>query len=183
MLGTPSVSCSKQSAVFTEQESLGDFVRRVANEKGITYREVARRGGISSPSISDIISGKTRQVKPSTISALAKGLGVSEYELFAVLRGKPINKEEQGNEEKERIWAMYTDIPRQCQKDVLDLLQVLQRNHSISARRERQAERRREVAGPTRVATPLPRTPEEHEAEKRALGEEPILPARRRKQG
>lgn len=88
LLVLPIASCSKQSAVPTEQEKFSDYVRRVANEKGLTYREVARRGGISSPSISDIVSGKTVNVKASTISALAKGLGVPGQEVFAVYRGK-----------------------------------------------------------------------------------------------
>jgi transcriptional regulator with XRE-family HTH domain len=88
MLAMPTARCSKHCAVSTEQESFADYVRRVANEKGLTYREVARRGGISSPSISDIVSGKTIHVKASTISALAKGLGVPEEEVFAAYRGK-----------------------------------------------------------------------------------------------
>lgn len=88
MLAMPTARCSKHCAVSTEQEPFADYVRRVANEKGLTYREVARRGGISSPSISDIVSGKTIHVKASTISALAKGLGVPEEEVFAAYRGK-----------------------------------------------------------------------------------------------
>lgn len=82
--------CSNHCAVQAEQqnENLADFVRRVANEKGLSFREVARRGGLSGPAISDIVSGKTQQVKASTISAIARGLGVSEEEVFAIYRGK-----------------------------------------------------------------------------------------------
>jgi len=88
LLGVSYARCSKQSAVSTEQETFSDFVRRVANEKGLSQREVARRGGISSPSISDIISGKTREVKASTIAALARGLGIPDEEVYAAYRGK-----------------------------------------------------------------------------------------------
>jgi transcriptional regulator with XRE-family HTH domain len=92
LLGTPNVRCGKQTAVSTEQhETLSDFVRRVANEKGLAYREVARRSGLSSPSISDIVSGKTRNIKSSTIPALAKGLGVTDEEILAVIGGKPLD--------------------------------------------------------------------------------------------
>jgi transcriptional regulator with XRE-family HTH domain len=84
------VKCSKHRGVSNERENLGDYLRRVINEKNLTYRQVAERSGgrISHAAISDIISGKTKEIKSSTISALAKGLGVSEEEIFAVIRGK-----------------------------------------------------------------------------------------------
>jgi transcriptional regulator with XRE-family HTH domain len=88
MLGASNASCSKQTAVHTEQEKLADYVRRVANDRQMTYREVARRSGVSSPTISDILSGKTRAVKVETLQALAKGLQVPEDDIFDVARGK-----------------------------------------------------------------------------------------------
>jgi transcriptional regulator with XRE-family HTH domain len=89
--------------VSTEQESIGDYVRRVAKEKGLTFREVARRAGLSSPTISDIVSGKTKQVKSSTITSLAKGLDVPEEEVFDVVRGA--SKSKNGFDESE--FALY----------------------------------------------------------------------------
>lgn len=178
----PTGRYSKHFVVSGERESLADYLRRVISEKNLKYRQVALRSGgrISHASISAIIKGQTKDIKSSTISALAKGLDVPEADLFAIVRGKPLSSEEQANEEKERIWAMYTDIPRQCQKDVMDLLEVLQRNHSISARREQRDKRRiaasghgREISnGPVRVATPLYQ--EGWENERRDMGEEPI---------
>lgn len=82
--------CSKHSGVSTERENLADYLRRVIKEKNLTYRQVAERSGgrISHAAISDIISGKTKEIKSGTISTLAKGLGVPEEEIFAVIRGK-----------------------------------------------------------------------------------------------
>lgn len=81
---------SKQNGVSTERESFADYLRRLISEKNLRYRQVAERSGglISHAAISDIISGKTREVKASTITALAKGLGVTEEEVFAAYSGK-----------------------------------------------------------------------------------------------
>jgi transcriptional regulator with XRE-family HTH domain len=135
----------KQAVVPTEQERLADFVRRIINEKKLRYRQIAERsggrsgGGISPSTISDIISGRTKEIKSGTIAALARGLEVTEAELWAAIRGQSIDDEMRRQEEHMQIISMYEDIPRQCQQDVLDLLQVLQHNHSISARKEKRA--------------------------------------------
>jgi transcriptional regulator with XRE-family HTH domain len=82
------VKCSKQNGVPTEK--LSDYLRRVISEKGLKYRQVAERSGgrISHAAISDIISGKTKEVKVETLKALSKGLDIPEEEIFAVARGK-----------------------------------------------------------------------------------------------
>ena len=119
MLGLPTARCSKHCAVSTEHETFADYVRRVANEKGLTYREIARRGGISSPSISDIVSGKTIQVKASTIAALAKGLGVSEEEVFAAYNGKSLGVPEVFDSE---IYVMFRGFDELSDEDKAELL-------------------------------------------------------------
>jgi transcriptional regulator with XRE-family HTH domain len=108
----------------TEQETLSDFVRRVASEKDLTYREVARRSGLSSPSISDIISGKTRNIKSSTIPALAKGLGVTEEEILAVIGGRPLDYKEPLDEVKVLFngWAEASDEDRQATMELIRMI-------------------------------------------------------------
>lgn len=127
------------------QETLPDYVRRVIHEKGLNYREVARRSGgaISHGAVGHIVNGVSTDVRKDTLQALAKGLGVPEDELFAVARGKDIREP---SFEHQRLIEMYEDIPPQCQKDVMDLLAVLQQNHSLSNRKERQIERRKVAA-------------------------------------
>jgi transcriptional regulator with XRE-family HTH domain len=133
MLGLPIASYSKHCAVPTEQETFADYVRRVANEKGLTYREVARRGGISSPSISDIISGKTIHVKASTITSLAKGLGVSEEEVFAAYSGKSLAAPEAFDSE---IYLMLKGFDELLDGDKAELLPTV-RMLSAEIRRRR----------------------------------------------
>lgn len=108
----------------TEQETLSDFVRRVASEKDLTYREVARRSGLSSPSISDIISGKTRNIKSSTIPALAKGLGVTEEEILAVIGGKPLDYKDPLDEVKVLFngWAEASDEDRAATMELIRMI-------------------------------------------------------------
>lgn len=94
-LAPTSVKCSKHCGVSSEQESLSDYVRRVANEKNLSHREIARRSGdlISHVTVGDIINNNRGDIKVETIRGLAKGLGVSEEEIFAVVRGKTTSGE------------------------------------------------------------------------------------------
>jgi len=93
MLGASNVGCVIQFVVNSEREKLADYVRRIISEKGLNYREVARRSGdtISHSIVFDIVSGRSKDVKTSTLIGLAKGLGVTEDELFAVARGEKQN--------------------------------------------------------------------------------------------
>ncbi len=103
----------------------------------------ARSGGLVAVStLHAVMHGNSKDLTPDTVTGLSRILGISEGRVLALLRSAKQPTEEQASEEKERIWGMYSDIPRQCQKDVIDLLTVLQRNHSVSARRQRHQERR-----------------------------------------
>lgn len=84
------------------QETLGDYVRRVINEKGLNYREVARRSGgaISHATVGYIVNNGSVDVRRETLQALAVGLGVSEDELYAVARGKILDYEDPLDEVK-----------------------------------------------------------------------------------
>jgi transcriptional regulator with XRE-family HTH domain len=107
----PNVRNGKRFVVSTEHESLSDYLRRVIKEKNLRYRQISERsgGGVSPSTISDIISGRTKEIKSGTISALAKGIGVPEEEVFAVVRGRSIDKN--GFEESE-FALMYDDVSK-----------------------------------------------------------------------
>lgn len=79
------------------QERLSDYVRRVVKEKDLRYRQVAERsgGGISASTVSDIISGRTKEIRSGTISALSRGLGVPQSELMEVIGGRVLPSEEE----------------------------------------------------------------------------------------
>lgn len=86
----PNVKCSKQGVVSTQLKALSEYVRAVMNEKGLNYRQVAEHSGglISHTTVFDVVNLRSKDVKAKTLRGLAKGLGVSEDEIFSVTRGK-----------------------------------------------------------------------------------------------
>lgn len=72
------------------KEDLADYVRRIRAEKKLSLNDVARQSGnlISRGYISQIENRYIVSVTANKLQALAKGLGVSEDEIFAVARGK-----------------------------------------------------------------------------------------------
>ncbi|MFN2413827.1 MAG: hypothetical protein ABR603_01665 [Pyrinomonadaceae bacterium] len=106
---------------------------------------------ITSAGIRKVLKGES-DVRLETLVVLAKALDTTAPLLLLEAMSS-----EEGENEGERVQAerakielyhigeLYVDIPRQCQKDVLDLLTVLQNNHSLSRRRERLIEHRNTV--------------------------------------
>ena len=75
--------------VRKKKEALSDFVRRIRSEKNLSLMNVNRRSGghIAGSYVSRIENGYILNVTPKKLRALAKGLGVSEDEVFAMARG------------------------------------------------------------------------------------------------
>jgi transcriptional regulator with XRE-family HTH domain len=73
-----------------QPESLAEYVQRVRNEKNLSLMDVSRRSGglIANAHISRIENGLVKSAGVEKLRALAKGLGISEEEIFAVARGK-----------------------------------------------------------------------------------------------
>jgi transcriptional regulator with XRE-family HTH domain len=75
-------------------EDLAEFVQRVRREKGLSQRDVETKSerGISKGYIGQIENREVLadSVTPQKLRALARGLGVSEDEIFAIARGKPL---------------------------------------------------------------------------------------------
>jgi transcriptional regulator with XRE-family HTH domain len=79
------------------QEDLADYVRRIRSLKGLSQNDVergSRSGGLDGISSAYIGQIEVRQVLGDSLtakklSALARGLHVSEDEIFDVARGKP----------------------------------------------------------------------------------------------
>lgn len=104
---TSNVAYAKHSIVQKgrSSETLGDFVRRVRTEKRLSLAEVqvkAKRAGheIGTTHINRIENGfiEAGSVTPKKLIALAAGLGVSEDEIFDVVRGKAGSDDPQQNE-------------------------------------------------------------------------------------
>jgi transcriptional regulator with XRE-family HTH domain len=99
-LGTPNekLDCAnvrhgKHHVVLTEREDLSDYLRRLRNESGASFRRFQQLSGVHPTTLHDIISGRTKDVRASTLQKIEKGLralGVPEGEVYAVVRGKPL---------------------------------------------------------------------------------------------
>jgi hypothetical protein len=133
---------------MTERTALAQKLWELKTGTGLSLSKMVAPAGdlLSVSTLHAVMHGNTRDLEPDTVNGLALILDVSPGHVLALLDGREFSDEELKNEEKEKLWAMYSDIPRQCQQDVLDLLAVLQRNHSVSARRMRHQPRRAGVA-------------------------------------
>ena len=74
-----------------EKETLAQYVARVIKEKELTHQEVRKlaRDKITDGYVRGIMTGKATNVSVDKLKALARGLGVSEDEIFRVARGLP----------------------------------------------------------------------------------------------
>lgn len=61
-------------------ETLGEYIRRVRDERDISLREIARQIGCTPPFLSDIELGR-RHPSDKVLVQIAKALGVKEEEL------------------------------------------------------------------------------------------------------
>jgi transcriptional regulator with XRE-family HTH domain len=87
--------CSSLLSVESRNpEKLGDYVRRIRLDKGFSTTDVERNSrsggaqGISDAYVTRIENGYVTNVSPAKLRALAKGLQVTEDEIFAVERGQ-----------------------------------------------------------------------------------------------
>ena len=86
----------------TKEETLAAYVTRIIKEKGLKHHEVTEIAGgeITEGYVRGIMSGKARNPSVDKLKALARGLGVSEDEIFRVARGRPNegeHREQQAN--------------------------------------------------------------------------------------
>ncbi len=71
-------------------ETLPDYIRRVMRDKDLTFSQVAAlsNNAISQGHLNDLVKGNSSNPTVAVLKGLARGLGVSEDEIFAVARGK-----------------------------------------------------------------------------------------------
>ncbi|MET0646406.1 MAG: helix-turn-helix domain-containing protein [Pyrinomonadaceae bacterium] len=108
-------------------ENLAEYVRRVRVQvRDFSLSEVERNsgGGIDGSYVSRIENGLVKNVTPEKLKALAKGLEVSEEEIFAVARGKPLDYEDPLDELKVLFhgWDEATDEERASTLDDLKMI-------------------------------------------------------------
>src|SRR5829696_746433 len=82
-------------------ETVGEYVKRVRNEKNLTVEEVSNNSGRKadgknavSRSYVNKLENEGGNVTAPYLKALAKGLGVPEEEIFAVASGRKLGSKE-----------------------------------------------------------------------------------------
>lgn len=110
-------------------ESLEQFVNRIAQDRGLSSYAVERAssGGISQSQVNRIQNGEVKQPSPSKLKALAKGLGVPETELFAVVRGVKAERNEVLHERLVIINNTYAGLTKKRRKQADYLIELLER--------------------------------------------------------
>jgi transcriptional regulator with XRE-family HTH domain len=120
------------------QESLDRYVRRVLKEKGLTYADVEQRsrGAISDSYIGSIAAGNTGSVTVGKLKALARGMDVSEDEIFAIARGAAPGDLRDFQESRfAMLFEKYSQLPGDDRAEMLVLLEAVE--HEIERRQLR----------------------------------------------
>jgi transcriptional regulator with XRE-family HTH domain len=107
-------------------ESLAEFVRRVRREKRLSTPDVERNSGnqITDGYVSQIENGYIKNVSPEKLHALAKGLQVSDDEIFAVARGKSLEPSDI-MEEVNVLFFGWEDASEEDKAATLDAIRMI----------------------------------------------------------
>ena len=124
--------------VGSVQETLGDFVRRTRNEKGISTLDVERLSNyeISDGYVSRIENNGVKNVSPEKLTALAKGLGVTEEEIFAIARGKKPNEQAKNEERFIQLGIRFNALKGQNKMKAEFLVETIEREIARMAGKE-----------------------------------------------
>ena len=125
--------------MMSKQESLNKYVRRVLKEKGLSYADVEERSGgaISDSYIGNIVTGSVGSVTVGKLKALARGLDVTEEEIFAVARGSsPGDVRDFQKSRFALLFEKYKKLAGEDQTEMLILLEAVE--HEIERRQLRQ---------------------------------------------
>ena len=111
------------------RETLQDYVRRIMLEKGLSGYAVERASGegISQSQVNRIQNGEVTNPSAAKLKALAKGLSVSEAELFAVVRGITEDESVIANERLQSIGFAYQKMPKKKKAKADYLIDMLER--------------------------------------------------------
>ena len=108
-------------------ERLGEFVRRIRNEKGLSLADVSKQSALFGPRISAscvnrIETDPKRNPTAASLKSLAHGLGIPVPELFAHAI-KPMSRDEA---DELALVTRFSELSPKRRSDVLALIQVLQ---------------------------------------------------------
>jgi transcriptional regulator with XRE-family HTH domain len=116
-------------------EILSDYVRRVMKEKNLTFKQAEKRSrrSISTGTLNDIIQGRNTNPTVAILKGLARGLGVSEDEVFTVARGLRIDHQREFDESDiAALFYKYRQLSERNKKELRPILEVI--DHEIERR-------------------------------------------------
>ncbi len=95
------------------EQSLANYVSRIMIEKKLTSYEIEQRSNkqINQSYVVKIKNNNITNVSPVKLKALAKGLGVSEEEIFSIIRGKLPDLSNLANEQLENLIRKFGQLP------------------------------------------------------------------------
>lgn len=103
---------------------LAEFIQSKMTQKGLDYREVARRsrGGISHSGVHQIATKRVNDVSIGTLQAIARGLDVPEDLLFDVARGIERNDL---TEQEQQLLKYFREMDRIGRSAILKVAESL----------------------------------------------------------
>lgn len=117
------------------QLKFSDFVRSQLSQKNLSYRKVAEKSGglITHSTVGDVINEKVNTISVDLIIGLAKGIGITEQELFDVARGKSPGVSQIADERFGAIAKRYSLVSEANRQNLEPLISVLEQtiNHFI----------------------------------------------------
>jgi len=113
-----------------KRDGLCNYVRRILKEKEMTFSDVERRSekSISDSYVHGISSGNIRNLSLDKLSALARGLGVTETQLFFAGCGLSLTDlEEFDGSELAYLLYKYRELSVEDRTQLRSLLAILDR--------------------------------------------------------
>ena len=112
-------------------ERLGDFVRRIRNEKGLSLADVSKQSALFGPRISAsyinrIETDPKRNPTAASLKSLAHGLGIPVPELFA----HSIRSMSRDEADELALVTRFSELSPKRKSDVWALIQVLESGNS-----------------------------------------------------
>jgi transcriptional regulator with XRE-family HTH domain len=125
----PYVRYDIHNVVATIQEDLSDFVRRVLKEKNLSYRKAAAKSGglITHSTVSDVVNKRVENLSSTTVEGLARGLGVTQAEIYSRLSGKAPDDIEIGKQRVENLSLKFGKVPATKKERAQALFEMLDR--------------------------------------------------------
>ncbi|HEY0428187.1 MAG TPA: helix-turn-helix transcriptional regulator [Pyrinomonadaceae bacterium] len=117
---------------------LGEFVKKIRSIKNLSVDAVSEKsGGKISSSYVNKIENENVNVTTPKLKALAKGLGVTESEIFAVARGVDVDEKAIANERFSQIAEGYALLSAQERENIEPLLTAIEIAIERSEKRNR----------------------------------------------